>query len=126
MGLYTSDYEIKWRGKVVKLREHVGYGTSRDPINTIRVAFFFDEKAKKTVVGYMGYIGYTNKTEQRRTRAINVASRCEDTARTSARLGRCPPSESSKALVIFVRFSVVLSKLHRNCLPSMQRFVFAG
>jgi hypothetical protein len=54
MGQYKSDYEITWRGKVVKLREHVGFGTSRDPRHTIRVAFFFDDRTKRVVVGYVG------------------------------------------------------------------------
>jgi hypothetical protein len=54
MGQYKSDYEITWRGKVVTLKEHVGFGTSRDPRHTIRVAFFFDDRTKKIVVGYVG------------------------------------------------------------------------
>jgi len=54
MGQYASDYEITWRGKVVKLKEHVGIGTSKDPRRTIRVAFFFDDRDKKVVVGYVG------------------------------------------------------------------------
>jgi hypothetical protein len=54
MGQYKSDYEVTWRGKAVKLREHVGFGTSRDPRHTIRVAFFFDDRTKRVVVGYVG------------------------------------------------------------------------
>jgi hypothetical protein len=54
MGQYKSDYEITWRGKVVKLKEHVGCGTSKDPRHTIRVAFFFDDRSKRVVVGYIG------------------------------------------------------------------------
>jgi hypothetical protein len=54
MGQYKSDYEITWRGKVFKLSEHVGFGTSRDPRHTIRVAFFFDDRTKRVVVGYIG------------------------------------------------------------------------
>jgi hypothetical protein len=54
MGQYASDYEVTWGGKGVKLREHVGFGTSRDPRHTIRVAFFFDDKTKRVVVGYIG------------------------------------------------------------------------
>jgi hypothetical protein len=49
-----SDCEIIWRGKTVKLRERVGLGTSRDPRHTIRIAFFFDDKSKRVVVGYIG------------------------------------------------------------------------
>jgi hypothetical protein len=54
MGQYASDYEITWRGKLIKLKEHVGFGTSRDPRHTIRIAFFFDDRTKKVVVGYIG------------------------------------------------------------------------
>ena len=54
MGKYASDYEITWHGKVVKLKEHVGFGTSRDPKYTVRVAFFFDDRARQVVVGYVG------------------------------------------------------------------------
>jgi hypothetical protein len=54
MGQYESDYEITWRGKPVKLKEHVGFGTSRDPRHTIRLAFFFDDRAKRVVLGYVG------------------------------------------------------------------------
>jgi hypothetical protein len=54
MGQYKSDYEITWRGKVIKLREHVGLGITKDPRHTIRIAFFFDDRTKKIVVGYIG------------------------------------------------------------------------
>lgn len=53
MGQYACDYEIIWRGKVVRLREHVGFGTIRDPRHTIRVAFLFD-KTRRVIVGYIG------------------------------------------------------------------------
>ena len=54
MGQYASDYQVTWGGKKIKLREHIGFGTSRDPRHTIRVAFFFDDRTKKVVVGYVG------------------------------------------------------------------------
>jgi hypothetical protein len=54
MGQYKYDYEIIWHDKVVQLKEHVGFGTSRDPRHTIRLAFFFDDKIKRVVVGYIG------------------------------------------------------------------------
>jgi hypothetical protein len=54
MGQYASDYEIAWGGRVIQLKEHVGFGTRRDPRHTIRVAFFFDGRARKVVVGYVG------------------------------------------------------------------------
>ena len=40
MGQYASDYEVTWGGKGVMLREHVGFGTSRDPRHTIRSRVF--------------------------------------------------------------------------------------
>ena len=54
MGQYASEYEITWRGKLIKLKEHVGFGISRDPRQTVRIAFFFDGGTKKVVVGYIG------------------------------------------------------------------------
>jgi hypothetical protein len=62
MGQYPSDYEVTWRGKGVKLREHIGFGTDRDPRHTIRVAFFFDSKTKMVVVGYVGLHQQTRAT----------------------------------------------------------------
>jgi hypothetical protein len=62
MGQYASDYEVTWGGKGVKLREHVGFGTSRDRRHTIRVAFFFDGKTKRVVVGYIGLHQQTRAT----------------------------------------------------------------
>jgi hypothetical protein len=54
MGQYNSDYEIKLRGKVAKLREHLAYGTGRGPRRTIRIAFVWDGESKHVVVGYIG------------------------------------------------------------------------
>jgi hypothetical protein len=54
MGQYSADYEIKLRGKVVKLREHLAYGTGRDPRRTVRIAFVWDGERKHVVVGYIG------------------------------------------------------------------------
>jgi hypothetical protein len=62
MGQYTSDYEITWRGKLAKLKEHVGFGTNKDPRHTIRVAFFFDDWLKKVIVGYVGLHQQTRAT----------------------------------------------------------------
>ena len=54
MGMFASDYEVTYRGAKFKLREHIGYGTSTEPRHTIRIAFFFDEKKQKVVIGYIG------------------------------------------------------------------------
>ena len=62
MGQYASDYQVTWGGKGVTLREHVGFGTSRDPRYTIRVAFFLDGKTKSVIVGYIGLHQQTRAT----------------------------------------------------------------
>ena len=54
MGMFASDYEVTHLGSKVKLKEHIGYGTSTEPRHTIRIAFFFDEKQRKVIVGYIG------------------------------------------------------------------------
>jgi hypothetical protein len=54
MGMFASDYEVTYRGAKVRLREHIGYGTSTEPRHTIRIAFFFDEMKHKVVIGYIG------------------------------------------------------------------------
>jgi hypothetical protein len=54
MGFYKSDYEVKYRGETVLLREHLAYGGNRDARHTIRIAFFFDTVEKQVVIGYIG------------------------------------------------------------------------
>jgi hypothetical protein len=54
MSMFATDYEVNYQGTRVKLREHIGYGVSTEPRHTIRVAFFFDEAARKVIVGYVG------------------------------------------------------------------------
>jgi hypothetical protein len=54
MGKYGSDYEVTWKGKVVKLKEHLGFGTGFDPRRTVRIAFFYDKPSRRVVVGYVG------------------------------------------------------------------------
>jgi len=54
MGMFASDYEVNYEGSKVKLKEHIGFGTSTEPRHTIRMAFFFDEPKRKVVVGYVG------------------------------------------------------------------------
>jgi hypothetical protein len=54
MGMFASDYEVTYRGAKFKLREHIRFGISTEPRHTIRVAFFFDEKKQKVVIGYVG------------------------------------------------------------------------
>ncbi|MFZ5675710.1 MAG: hypothetical protein ACOZAM_22355 [Pseudomonadota bacterium] len=54
MGMFATDYEVAYYGSKVKLKEHIGYGTSTEPRHTIRIAFFFDEARQRVVIGYIG------------------------------------------------------------------------
>ncbi len=54
MGMFSTDYEVDWESHKIKLKEHVGFGTSTEPRHTIRVAFFFDSTKRKVVIGYVG------------------------------------------------------------------------
>jgi hypothetical protein len=62
MGMFSSDYEITWEKKKVKLREHIGFGTSTEPRHTIRVAFFYDQIKRKVIVGYVGQHQMTRRS----------------------------------------------------------------
>jgi hypothetical protein len=54
MGMYPEDYEVHHDGKAVKLPEHLAYGTSTQARFTIRIAFFYDKKSKRVVIGFLG------------------------------------------------------------------------
>ena len=54
MGMYTEWYQTTWRGKRFELTHHVGKGNGRDPKNTIRIAFNWDDEHNRVVVGYIG------------------------------------------------------------------------
>ncbi len=54
MSMFPGDYEVNYKDKKIKLREHMGFGTSTEPRHTIRLAFFYDEDDKKVVIGYVG------------------------------------------------------------------------
>jgi hypothetical protein len=62
MSMFAGDYEVNYGGSRVKLKEHIGYGVSTEPRHTIRVAFFFDESARKVVIGYIGQHQATRKS----------------------------------------------------------------
>lgn len=62
MGMYATDYELTRDGVTVKLREHIRFGTSTEPRHTIRMAFFFDNKTNKVVIGYIGQHQTTRKS----------------------------------------------------------------
>ncbi len=47
-------YRILVNGKAYYLNESIGKGMGRDPVNTIRIAFFWDAQSEKVVIGYIG------------------------------------------------------------------------
>jgi hypothetical protein len=62
MGMYRGDYELVHNGQKSWLKEHIGFGVSTDPRKTIRIAFFFDPKGRKVVIGYVGQHQTTRKS----------------------------------------------------------------
>lgn len=54
MGMYAEWYQTTWRGKRFELAHHIGKGNGRDPKNTIRIAFDWDDEHNRVVVGYIG------------------------------------------------------------------------
>lgn len=54
MGMYSEWYQTTWQGKRFELSHHIGKGNGRDPKNTIRIAFDWDEEHNRVVVGYIG------------------------------------------------------------------------
>ena len=51
---YPEWYRTRVGDREYELDMHVGKGTTRDPQNTIRIAFDWDEEEKRVVVGYIG------------------------------------------------------------------------
>jgi hypothetical protein len=62
MSMFPSDYEVTFKNEKIKLREHIGFGTSTEPRHTVRLAFFYDENAKMVIVGYVGQHQTTRKS----------------------------------------------------------------
>jgi len=62
MGQYASDYETIWNGKTHQLKEHIGQGSSKDPRETVRIAFFYDSNSETVVVGFVGQHQRTSAT----------------------------------------------------------------
>ena len=54
MGKHREEYRTRVGGRTHVLREHIGKGTSKDPRHTIRIAFDFDRRTRKVIVGYIG------------------------------------------------------------------------
>ena len=51
---FAEWYTTTVDGKTYELYSHVGKGNSFDPQNTIRIAFAWDDKLRKVIVGYVG------------------------------------------------------------------------
>lgn len=54
MGQFKNEYEATWNGRKIKLEEHIGKGTGRDPRRSIRLGFYYDRESQKVVIGYVG------------------------------------------------------------------------
>ena len=51
---YDGDYHCQYAGKRHEVGEHVGTGKSKDPRETIRIAFCYLEDEQKILIGYVG------------------------------------------------------------------------
>ena len=51
---YPEEYEAWHNGRKYILGEHIGTGSGRNSIGTIRIAFAWDKDQKKVVIGYVG------------------------------------------------------------------------
>ena len=62
MGQYESSYKTVVNGKTYWLEEHIGRGSSKDPVNTIRIAFHWDKEQRRVIIGYIGQHQQTDAT----------------------------------------------------------------
>ena len=51
---FADWYTTKFEGRLYEIGEHLTKGNSRDPKNTIRIAFAWDDERSQVVVGYVG------------------------------------------------------------------------
>ena len=49
-----GQYRMLVNGRAYFLNETIGKGTGGDPVNTIRIAFYWDRQREKVVIGYIG------------------------------------------------------------------------
>lgn len=54
MGENPQDYFVKWNNKNTPLTEHLVQGSSGKEQDMIRIAFFYDKKTSKVIIGYIG------------------------------------------------------------------------
>ncbi len=62
MGRYESHYRTIVDGQTFRLKEHIGRGNSKDPANTIRIAFNWDKERNQVIIGYIGQHQQTDAT----------------------------------------------------------------
>jgi hypothetical protein len=62
MGQYESYYKTVVGDQTYWLGEHIGRGSSKDPVNTIRIAFHWDKEQRRVIVGYIGQHQQTDAT----------------------------------------------------------------
>lgn len=54
MTTFDNEYFVNYDGRNVALEEHLKKGASKDPRHALRIAFFYDCKKEKVVVGFIG------------------------------------------------------------------------
>lgn len=59
---FRTWYHTTFDRREFQLPEHFGCGSNKDPRHTIRIAFNWDEKTKKVVLGYLGQHQQTSAT----------------------------------------------------------------
>ena len=62
MGQYESYYKTVVGDQTYWLGEHIGRGSSKDPVNTIRIAFYWEKEQRRVIVGYIGQHQQTDAT----------------------------------------------------------------
>jgi hypothetical protein len=62
MGQFREDYFTKIDGRNIPLEEHIRKGTSKDPRQTVSIAFYYDEDTKKVIIGFIGQHQETRST----------------------------------------------------------------
>ena len=62
MGQFEGSYVTRVNGRPYRLEEHIGKGSDKDPVNTIRIAFHWDKERQQVIIGYIGQHQRTEAT----------------------------------------------------------------
>ncbi len=54
MRTYSAWYQCRWNGDTYWAGEHIGTGTNKDPRYTIRIAFTWEPRQRKIIIGFIG------------------------------------------------------------------------